>query len=1056
MKDGSEHPGTSRSVPFNFFNQEGVMSRSRYLACAIFVFALALCLLASPMFAQSTGSITGTVTDATGAVVPNATVTVRNESTGEERTTQTDSAGIYLVPSLPVGSYRVEVKSTGMQTTAAANLPLSVGTTVREDFSLKVASTTETIEITAAAPVVNSNTVSVGSVVNQAAVQEIPLNGRHFIDLTMLTAGTVTPPANGFLTAPLRGQGSFGFNSAGAREEEVNYMINGVNLSDPVQNQITFQPTINTVSEFKLDNSTYSAEYGRNAGSIVNIATRSGTNEWHGDFYEYLRNSYFDARNFTNYSPLHQAPFNRNQFGADGGGAIKKDKTFFFLSYEGLRQLQSVPLSSGVLTDAQRSQALATGDPIVKQLVGLIPAANSGTNQYVSGATANVNIDQGTANISHNLTDSNRLNFYYAFQADLRGEPPATDANTLPGYGDIRQGHRQIATINDTDVISPNLVNEARLGYNRIHIVFNADDTTNASALGISNGVTSSIGLPQITIPSINLGFGGVNGFPQGRGDYSAVASDTLSWTHGKHNFKFGGEYRRIDNNNFSYTPGTFTFASVNAFIADQATSFTANPSNGSSRIYVNSIGGFALDQWKISRTFMLDLGIRYDWYGTPTEAGGRFVVFNTANSTLQNVSQPYQQSARNFQPRVGFAWDPFQNGKTVIRSAYAIMTDQPVTGIVTALATNPPYAFPVSFAPTTAVPFVSLGNAFSLASGSVAPRSISPDYKDAYVQSYNFNVQQQFGNSWGVMLGYFGSKGTHLNILTNENQPINGVKPFPALSASSPIFPGKPLSNIGLEQSVANSNYNGLWLTVTKQLSHGLQLNASYTWSKSMDDASLTNYNVASFFPQNSYDIRNEWGPSNFNVQNRFTLAPIYMLPFKGNRFVEGWRISSVVQAQTGNPLNFHTTNTALTGLGTVRPSIVAPVQTGFTPATNNSVSSVTYIQNPGVFYDQGNAFGNLGRNAITGPGYADVDLALWKETKITERLRWMIRADCFDLLNHPNFYNPNLVVPAGLVAGAPVSPTSTFGLITAGTRFAAGDFGTSRQIQFSTQFTF
>ncbi len=1033
------------------------MFRSILSFGSVLVLALAACLLVTPnILAQSTASITGTVTDATGAVIPNATVTVRNQNTGEERTMQTDSAGIYAVPSLPVGTYRVEVKSSGMQTTAAPNLVLNVGTTVRQDFSLKVAATTETIEITAAAPVVQGSTVSVGSVVNQTTVQEIPLNGRHFIDLTLLTAGTVTPPANGFLTAPLRGQGSFGFNSGGAREDEVNYMINGVNLSDPVQNQITFQPTINTVSEFKLDNSTYSAEYGRNAGSIVNIATRSGTNEWHGDFYEYLRNSYFDARNFTNPTSVHQSPFNRNQFGADGGGAIKKDKTFFFLSYEGLRQLQSVPLTSGVLTAAQRSQALATGDPIVQNLVNLIPAPNSGTNQYVSGATANVNIDQGTANVSHNLTDSNRLNFYYAYQADLRGEPPTTDGNTLPGYGDIRQGHRQIFTFNDVDVVNPNLVNEARLGYNRIHITFNADNTANASALGISNGVTSSIGLPQIAIPSLGLGFGGVNGFPQGRGDYSAVASDTLSWTHGKHNFKFGGEYRRIDNNNFSYTPGSFSFPSVNAFIADQATSFTANPSNGASRIYVNSIGGFAMDQWKVTRSFMLDLGIRYDWYGTPSEAGNRFVIFNTANSTLQPTNQPYQQSALNFQPRVGFAWDPFNNGKTVIRSAYAIMTDQPITGIVTALASNPPYAFPVSFAPTTAVPFVGFGNAFSLASGAVAPRSIAPDYKDAYVQSYNFNVQQEFGNNWGVMAGYFGSKGTDLNIIVNQNQPINGAKPYPVLSAASPIFPGKALSNILTEESVANSNYNALWLTVTKQLSHGLQINGSYTWSKSMDDNSRNNNGASTSLPQNSYDIRDEWGPSDFNVAHRFTVDPVYMLPFKGNRFVEGWQVSGVVQLQTGNPLSIHTTNASLTGLPTLRASITGPPETGFTPGTNKSATSVTYIQNPGVFYDQGKAFGNLGRNAITGPGFANVDLALWKETKITERLTWMIRADCFDLLNHANFYNPNLLVPTGLAPGAPISPTGTFGLITSGTRFPAGDFGTSRQVQFSTQFTF
>src|SRR5579871_409932 len=322
--------------------------------------------LAPQASAQSTGTIQGSVMDAADAPVPNAPVTVHEENTGQDRMVTTDSAGFYSVPSLPVGVYRVEVKASGMAATAAPHLVLSVGSTVVQDFSLKVASTSETVEIQATAPLIEASSVAVGAVVNQTTVQEVPLNGRHFVDLSLLTPGTVTPPANGFLTAPLRGQGSFAFNSAGAREDAINYMINGINLSDPVQNQITFQPTINTISEFKVDNSTYSAEYGRNSGSIVNIATRSGTNQWHGEAYEFARNSFFDARNFTNPSGVPQSPFRRNQFGADGGGPLKKDKTFLFLTYEGLKQRQSVPLSSLVLTDAQRAQVQTSSDAIIR------------------------------------------------------------------------------------------------------------------------------------------------------------------------------------------------------------------------------------------------------------------------------------------------------------------------------------------------------------------------------------------------------------------------------------------------------------------------------------------------------------------------------------------------------------------------------------------------------------------------------------------------------------------------------------------------------------------
>ncbi|HYL75566.1 MAG TPA: TonB-dependent receptor [Bryobacteraceae bacterium] len=1019
------------------------------LACA-----LAVCLLfTGAAFAQSTATIQGTVVDATGASVPNATVTVRNQNTGEERATSTDAAGNYLVPSLPVGTYRVEIKAPGMQTVVASNLPLEVGSTVRQDFNLKVAATSETIEIKGTAPVINEDPVSVGTVIDQRTVQEIPLNGRHFVDLALLIPGTVTPPSNGFLTAPLRGQGSFAFNSAGGREDSVNYMINGVNLSDPVQNQITFQPTINTVQEFKTDNQTFSAEYGRNSGSIVNIATRSGSNQWHGDFYDYLRNSYFDARNFANTTKLAngnvnpQAPFKRNQFGADGGGYIKKDTTFFFLSYEGLRQRQAVPLTATVLTDAQRATVQTSSDAIIKKLLPLIPAANQPNGGYVSAATANVNIDQGTANISHNFGQNNRLNGYFAMQQDLRGEPPSTDGNSFPGTGDTRQGRRQLLTLNDTQVFSPNLVNEVRFGYNRIHITFVANDTSNAADFGINSGINAPIGLPQISVTS-SFSFGGVGNFPQGRGDYSAVVSDTLSWTHGKHSFKFGGETRRIDNNNFTFTPGTFNFPSITAFIADQANSFSTNNSNRSNRIFVNSIGAFALDEWKVTPGFTLELGLRYDWYGTPTEGGNRFVVFDPATVSLVHSSQPYKQSAHNFQPRVGLSWDPFKNGKTVIRSAYAIMTDQPITGIITGLATNPPFSFPVN---STAAG-LTLANAFTLAGGSVSPNTINPNYRDSYVQSFNFNIQQELPGDIGLMVGYFGSKGTNLNIIRNLDQPINGVRPYTALSANSPIFPGKPIgSTIIVQDSGGNSNYNGLWVEAKKRLAKGLQFSTYYTWSKSIDYNSRNNQGLT---VQDSYNVRNDRGLSDFDARHRGVISGVYELPFKGNRLVEGWEIATIVQLQTGNPMNFRTTNTTLTGQATQRPNVNGPIPTGFFPAPSGSAAQVGYILNPGNYLlNPGNAFGNLGRNVVIGPGFSNVDFTLVKNIRLTNGDRpvnLQIRADAFDILNHANFTQP------ALNGGYPLAANTTVGVITGGTRFPAGDSGSSRQLQLALKLQF
>src|SRR6201994_1306020 len=296
---------------------------------------LLVLVFAATAFSQNTAKILGTVSDQSGAAVVGATVTIKSTASSIERTTQTNSTGAYEVPALPPGTYTVQVQMSGFETQLAKGVVLEVSNNVIQNFGLKVANTTEIVTVEGTAPVIEATTMTVGQTIDRRTVQDIPLNGRHFVDLALLIPGTVTPPQNGFLTAPLRGQGSFAFNSAGAREDAINFMINGINLSDMVQNQITFQPTINTVSEFKIDNSTYSAEYGRNSGSIVNIATRSGSNVWHGEAYEFLRNNALDARNYSNprnvtsgstLLPNPQSPFIRNQFGGDGGGAIKKDR----------------------------------------------------------------------------------------------------------------------------------------------------------------------------------------------------------------------------------------------------------------------------------------------------------------------------------------------------------------------------------------------------------------------------------------------------------------------------------------------------------------------------------------------------------------------------------------------------------------------------------------------------------------------------------------------------------------------------------------------------------
>jgi hypothetical protein len=1014
------------------------------------ILPLLILVFAATAFAQTTASIQGTVSDQSGAAVVGAKVTVKNTALGIERNTQTSSTGSYEVPALPPGTYNVQVQLAGFETQLAKDLVLQVNSNAVQNFGLKVATTSEVITVEGTAPVIEATTMTVGQTINQRTVQDIPLNGRHFVDLALLIPGTVTPPQNGFLTAPLRGQGSFAFNTAGNREDAINFMINGINLSDMVQNQVTFQPSINTISEFKIDNSTYSAEYGRNSGSIVNIATRSGTNSYHGEVYDYLRNDFFDARNAFNRvttstgAPNPIAPFKRNQFGADFGGPIKKDKTFFFLSYEGLRHRQGLPTSSSVFTETQRTNIQAGGNPISNAILGLVPHPNTilgpgaVPNGFIGSATAPVNIDQGTADITHNISDKDTLHGYYVFQNDFRGEP--TQGSNIPGFGDTRAGHRQVFTLGETHVFSSNIVNEARLGANRIHLVFFPQNATDPGSLGLSTllGPNEQF-LPTITVSDqTGLTFGDERTFPQGRGDTGLEAADTVSYIRGKHSFKFGVEGRDFRNDNFNGDPGQLTFTTA-SLIAGSVTGAARTVGNVANRINVGALDVFGMDSWKLTSKFTAELGVRYSWNMTPSEALDRFralIPVAGTGSTIVPISNPYAQNNTNFQPRVGFAWNVLEN--TVLRGGYGFQVDQPITGIVTGLSSNPALALPISVA---ASPLSALPGQFNGTPASVAPVVVNPNFQNANVQSWNLNIEHQVGRSMGFMVGYFGSKGTHLEIDRNINQfttlGVASTRPFTSISSSSPILgqavPVTLANSITERDSIGTSSYNALWVTANKKMSHGVQFNASYTWSHSIDENSRTNQGIV---VQDSNNIFSSVGSSDFDARHRFVVNAIYDLPFKGNRIVSGWSIAPIVSMQSGNPFNIVVASPNINGVAnTVRPNLTG------TPIITGNPSG--WFANPNVFIAPPvGTFGTVGRNSFVGPGFEDVDLALIKNTKVTERMNVQFRADAFDLLNHPNY-------------GQPGGTVGSLGVIQS-TRFPTGDSGSSRQLQVALKLQF
>jgi hypothetical protein len=387
------------------------------------------------------------------------------------------------------------------------------------------------------------------------------------------------------------------------------------------------------------------------------------------------------------------------------------------------------------------------------------------------------------------------------------------------------------------------------------------------------------------------------------------------------------------------------------------------------------------------------------------------------------DLDEVYRENYKNFQPRLGFAWDPFRDGRTSVRAGYAISVDQPMTSLVTVTAANPPLAIPLTF--TGPIRF---DNALGLAqSAGLAPQTVDHDFENSYVQSWNLNVQRELTSKLAVMIGYFGSKGTHLILRRNLNQPINGVRPHPVLASSSPILPGSPLGNITQAESSGVSSYNALWITLNQRLARGLQMNCSYTWSKSIDYNSLSSQGVV---VQNSYEPRGDRGPSDFDARHRLVVSAIYELPFRGHWSKEGWQLAAIVQSQSGSPVNIVTSNSTINGIpNTVRPNVTGPI--AITGEVEQWFDTSVFLPAAG--------FGGLGRNVIVGPGFNNTDFSITKNTQIREGVRVQFRAEIFDLFNHANLGQP------GNVVGSPA-----FGRIVS-TRFPTGESGSSRQIQFA-----
>ena len=1027
------------------------------------------------------GSIRGKVRDATGALLPGAKVKAKNIGTGLTREADTGEDGGYVMAELPTGVYVVSAEAAKLSP-VAQNVVVNVGLDTTADFDLtEVQKHVESLTVVAEAPLVEASRDVLGEVVDRKLVTELPLNGRDFGKLVALVPGATVEPSG--VAAIQSGFGQFAIN--GNRDRSNNYTLDGTDNNDPFFNNSAFNQTgiggapasllpIDAIEEFNLQ-SQFSAEYGRNSGSVVNIVTRSGTNQVHGSAFEFLRNDALDARNYFNRAidpstglAARKSPFRNNNFGVSLGGPILKDKTFFFGAYEGQRERVTSDFALAVPTQQQISdaQALAVGNgvtpsPALTSILGFYPTSATGT---LPGHVADKNdVDSFIAKVDHQLSSSEFLTGRYGFARSEQVFPLGGlgfgAGSRLAQFAQTSPTRVQLVSLSFLTTVSPSKINEVRFGYSRYRTSFNSSDANfDPNSLGINFG-TGKLSLPEFDFGGVfeNLGATAFS-IPRGRTSQSFQFLDNFTWVRGRHNFKFGGEFRRaaIKNFNDNLERGLITFSPDNSGLAlcggvnppascnDSGSvvlanyyvgnAFTlANTGSTNRNTFNNGLSFFVQDDFRVSPTFTVNAGLRWEYFGPISEEHNLLSNLGRDGQLAMvgsdGVSGAYQRDLNNFGPRLGFAWN-VRSG-TVVRGAYGFYYDYIPQDLMIAnftssagLVTNPIGPQPVlplnfdsnAFSGATSDPVFTAPSAPYPPAGAnifVTPRNLATPYS----QNWNLNIEQELSQSIAVQLGYVGSKGTRLTRLLDLNQPdVNGDRVvFPQYGAVDEFA------------TVSGSTYNAFQATLRSKNWHGLSGFAGYTWSKSLDDASdAIDFNFSTVaFPQDSTNLPAEHGPSNFDTRHRLTTAFTYEVPhpFGPRRLADGWQLNTIITAQSGRPVPIVSANdtSALPNANFntrsnfhQRPNVVP----GQNPVNSNWESApdvIGYLNGNAFAQPPDGTFGNLGRNAISGPKFWNVDFAFSKSTRVFDRLNLQFRAEFFNIFNHPNFALPNFFVDPG-----------------------------------------
>jgi hypothetical protein len=1063
----------------------------------------ALCLIfaanGSIAFAQTpTATVTGQVRDASGAAVPGVRVSARNVQTNIEREAVTSENGDYTIPLLNIGEYQVSVEKQGFKKAVKTGLILQVDQKARLDFTLEVGQVSESVEVAAATSLIQTDSASVGTVIDNKRVLELPLNSREFYTLA-LAAPRVLPPAQGS-TLSFRG----GFNVAGSSEVSNNFTLNGIDNNDTGINGPSFRPSIDAIQEFKLLSGTYSAEYGRNSGGQVVINTKSGTNQFHGTAYEFLRNQALDARNFfLRLKPGEKAPsFKRNLFGGSLGGPIVKDKTFFFASYEGLRLRQSVTSLATVPTVAMvngdfrglpvkvvnpfTGQEFATPNvidpalinPVGQALAKFFPAPTTATaagqapsNNYNFSATRREDYNQVSSRFDHALSSKDSLYGTYNYYDNPAFEPSNSlcGSRVLPGFGCNTGLTTQLIGIIETHTFTSNLTNEIRLGFNRLRQPrIQEDDTVNFVSQfkipGTFFGETPfNGGVPQVAITGFST-IGGATNLPQDRRDNTYQFVDNVIWIKSAHTLKFGVDIRRFQSNlyfisqgrgifNFN-TPANSTTVPTSGYpFADLLlgipTSTQRNPRGPSTYSRTTSFNVYAHDDWKVNSRLTLNLGVRWELNTPMTEKYNTIASFDPKTGQIRAAGQNgvpsnlFKYDYNNFAPRIGFAWQPLDDSKTVVRGGVGIFYNvQPAGNGLLGMLFNFPFRLPQTFNSSRAAP-ITLGDPFpgpvpttAPTNGTLTMTAIDENFDTAYITQWGFGVQREIGADTVFEISYLGSKGTHLPLNRNLNQATPGPGSTAQVQARRP-YP--QFGNITWIESVANSTYHSLELKAEKRYTKGLSVLGSYTFSKSIDNSPgiSTSSNASSAIAQNAFNLRAERGLSDFDVRRRLVASTIWEIPLgKGHKVFSGgplayifggWQASGILSLQSGRPFTAVLSGDFSNTLNrNDRPNLIGD--------PNSGPKTVEQWFNKAAFQRQATgSFGTAGRNIIIGPGFQNFDFALSRNFNVTERFRIQFRTELFNAFNHANFNYPAAIENAenfGRIASALDPRQIQFGL--------------------------